>query len=142
MNHVIHADTGEWQSGFFDVGSFDEILHGWAKTVVVGRARLGGIPVGVVAVETRSVAVDIPADPADLDSEEREIHRAGQVLVTRCNPSFVDLKPANYNNVSSECILTYSLIITMRSLFTVHPHPFAVHRSRPHILADFAHKVL
>lgn len=74
-----HADSGEWQSGFFDSDSFDEILRGWAKTVIVGRARLGGIPVGVVAVETRSVAVDIPADPADLDSEEREIHRAGQV---------------------------------------------------------------
>ena len=24
---------------------------------------------------------------------------------------------------------------------TVYPHPFAVHRSRPHILADFAPKV-
>ena len=72
-------DTNQWESGFFDLDSFDEILQGWAKTIIVGRARLGGIPVGVIAVETRSVAVDIPADPADLDSEEREVHRAGQV---------------------------------------------------------------
>ena len=76
--------TDQWQSGFFDLDSFDEILSGWAKTVIVGRARLGGIPIGVVAVETRSVAVDIPADPADLESEEREIHRAGQVCWSSC----------------------------------------------------------
>jgi acetyl-CoA carboxylase/biotin carboxylase 2 len=29
------------------------MLGGWAQTVVTGRARLGGIPVGVIAVETR-----------------------------------------------------------------------------------------
>ncbi len=42
-------------SGFFDAGSFDEILCAWARSVVAGRARLGGIPVGVVVVETRYV---------------------------------------------------------------------------------------
>ena len=35
-------------------------MGGWAKTVVCGRARLGGIPCGVIAVETRIVEVDIP----------------------------------------------------------------------------------
>lgn len=33
--------------------------------------RLGGIPVGVIAVETRPVEVAVPADPANLDSEAR-----------------------------------------------------------------------
>ena len=33
--------------------------------------RLGGIPVGVVAVETRTVEMTIPADPANLDSESK-----------------------------------------------------------------------
>lgn len=33
--------------------------------------RLGGIPVGVVAVETRTVELSIPADPANLDSEAK-----------------------------------------------------------------------
>ncbi|KAI0272407.1 acetyl CoA carboxylase [Gloeopeniophorella convolvens] len=47
--------TNEWLSGFFDKGSFQETLSGWAQTVVVGRARLGGIPMGVIAVETRTV---------------------------------------------------------------------------------------
>lgn len=33
--------------------------------------RLGGIPLGVIAVETRTVEVTVPADPANLDSEAR-----------------------------------------------------------------------
>ncbi|CAF4351266.1 unnamed protein product, partial [Adineta steineri] len=47
--------TASFQSGFFDRDSFVEIMKGWAKTVVCGRARLGGIPMGVIAVETRTV---------------------------------------------------------------------------------------
>ncbi|KAM6297727.1 acetyl-CoA carboxylase 2 [Aegotheles albertisi] len=70
---------GTWQSGFFDQGSFLEIMRPWAQTVVVGRARLGGLPVGVIAVETRAVEVTIPADPANLDSEAKIIQQAGQV---------------------------------------------------------------
>ncbi|RLV97111.1 hypothetical protein DV515_00012161 [Chloebia gouldiae] len=70
---------GQWLSGFFDHGSFMEIMQPWAQTVVVGRARLGGIPVGVVAVETRTVELSIPADPANLDSEAKIIQQAGQV---------------------------------------------------------------
>ncbi|KPP69579.1 acetyl-CoA carboxylase 1-like [Scleropages formosus] len=62
---------GPWISGFFDHGSFMEIMQPWAQSVVVGRARLGGIPTGVVAVETRSVELSIPADPANLDSEAK-----------------------------------------------------------------------
>ncbi|KAH0516969.1 Acetyl-CoA carboxylase 2 [Microtus ochrogaster] len=68
-----------WQSGFFDHGSFMEIMAPWAQTVVTGRARLGGIPVGVIAVETRTVEVAVPADPANLDSEAKIIQQAGQV---------------------------------------------------------------
>ncbi|XP_062445705.1 acetyl-CoA carboxylase 2 [Rhea pennata] len=70
---------GSWQSGFFDQGSFMEIMRPWAQTVVVGRARLGGLPVGVIAVETRAVEVTIPADPANPDSEAKIIQQAGQV---------------------------------------------------------------
>lgn len=33
------ALKGTWQSGFFDQGSFQEIMRPWAQTVVVGRAR-------------------------------------------------------------------------------------------------------
>ena len=62
--------------GLFDTGSWDEILQPWAQTVLVGRARLGGIPVGVVGVESRTVEYTIPADPANSDSEAkvRRIH--------------------------------------------------------------------
>merc|ERR1719445_1639689 len=65
--------------GLFDEDSWDEILQPWAQTVIVGRARLGGIPVGVVGVESRTVEYTIPADPANSDSESKVISQAGQV---------------------------------------------------------------
>ncbi|KAI0918018.1 hypothetical protein AcV5_002805 [Taiwanofungus camphoratus] len=71
--------TSEWMSGFFDKGSFQETLSGWAQTVVVGRARLAGIPMGVIAVETRTIERVIPADPANPTSFEQRIMEAGQV---------------------------------------------------------------
>jgi acetyl-CoA carboxylase/biotin carboxylase 1 len=54
-------------------------LAGWAKTVICGRARLGGIPMGVIAVETRTVEYIAPADPASDDSHELIVSQAGQV---------------------------------------------------------------
>eukprot|EP00949_MAST-11_sp_MAST-11-sp1_P001689 g1689.t1 len=68
-----------WQAGFFDRGSFSESLSGWAKTVCVGRARLGGIPVGVIATEMRTVQMIAPPDPASPSSAETVISQAGQV---------------------------------------------------------------
>ncbi|KAL8921581.1 MAG: hypothetical protein Q9172_003940 [Xanthocarpia lactea] len=65
--------------GLFDKDSFQEALGGWARTVVVGRARLGGIPMGVIAVETRSVENVTPADPANPDSIEQITQEAGGV---------------------------------------------------------------
>ncbi|GJJ11159.1 hypothetical protein Clacol_005391 [Clathrus columnatus] len=75
----IDEASSEWLSGFFDRGSFQETLSGWAQTVVVGRARLGGIPMGVIAVETRTIERIIPADPANPTSFEQRIMEAGQV---------------------------------------------------------------
>ncbi|XVE55453.1 hypothetical protein DITRI_Ditri03aG0159800 [Diplodiscus trichospermus] len=62
--------SGNWKGGIFDRDSFVETLEGWARTVVTGRAKLGGIPVGIVAVETQTVMQVIPADPGQLDSHE------------------------------------------------------------------------
>ncbi|XP_046476133.1 acetyl-CoA carboxylase isoform X3 [Neodiprion pinetum] len=72
-------DAAAWESGFFDRGSWQEIMRPWAQTVVTGRARLGGIPCGVIAVETRTVELHLPADPANLDSEAKTVSQAGQV---------------------------------------------------------------
>jgi len=73
--------TGEGNDlGFFDQNSFKEYLSGWGKSVVVGRARLGGIPMGAIAVETRLVEQIVPADPADPNSREAVLPQAGQVL--------------------------------------------------------------
>eukprot|EP00913_Durusdinium_trenchii_P015034 g14099.t1 len=59
--HVLAgtARDGQWLSGFFDRGSFVEYMAGWGRSVIVGRARLGGIPMGVIAVETRTAAREI-----------------------------------------------------------------------------------
>jgi len=65
--------------GFFDKGSFKEYLAGWGKSVVVGRGRLGGIPMGTIAVETRQVEQIIPADPANPESSESVLPQAGKV---------------------------------------------------------------
>jgi acetyl-CoA carboxylase / biotin carboxylase 1 len=72
-------DGDSFQPGLFDKDSFVESLGGWAKTVVVGRARLGGIPMGVIGVETRSVENITPADPANPDSIEQVTNEAGGV---------------------------------------------------------------
>ncbi|KAI0128302.1 acetyl-CoA carboxylase [Xylariales sp. AK1849] len=72
-------DEEGFQPGLFDKDSFVETLGGWARTVVVGRARLGGIPMGVIAVETRTVENITPADPANPDSVEQVINEAGGV---------------------------------------------------------------
>lgn len=68
-----------FEYGLFDRNSFQETLSGWAKGVVIGRARLGGIPMGVIGVETRTVENLYPADPANPDSTEFLVQEAGQV---------------------------------------------------------------
>ena len=73
------SSVQEWQGGLFDRGSWTEAHPGWARTVVTGRARLGGMPVGVIAVEVSTVMLSLPADPGIPDSSERTIPQAGQV---------------------------------------------------------------
>ena len=70
---------GAWAAGFFDRGSFQEYLADWGKSVVTGRARLGGIPVGAIAVETRTTERIIPADPGFESSRETVQQQAGNV---------------------------------------------------------------
>eukprot|EP00850_Spirogloea_muscicola_P010152 SM000058S18582 [mRNA] locus=s58:582944:601807:- [translate_table: standard] len=74
----VGAD-GVWAGGIFDRGSFTQSHTDWAQTVITGRARLGGIPLAVVAVETATVSQTIIADPGQPDTHERVIQRAGQV---------------------------------------------------------------
>ena len=71
-----------WEAGFFDKDSWLEVMNSWAQSVVVGRAKLGGIPVGVITPETRSVEVTLPADPANSDSEAKTVSQAGQVCLS------------------------------------------------------------
>lgn len=81
VRHLIGGtETADgFLSGLFDKDSFQEALGGWARTVVVGRARLAGIPMGVIAVESRTVENVFPADPANADSMEQVVQEAGGV---------------------------------------------------------------
>ena len=98
ISGVCPPGSDTWESGFFDRDSFEEVLEGWAKTVVVGRARLGGIPIGVIITENRTSEAFIPADPADSTSREKLIQQAGGVW-------FPDsaYKTAQVNNVWYDC---------------------------------------
>ncbi|KZV28923.1 hypothetical protein F511_13718 [Dorcoceras hygrometricum] len=71
--------NGKWLGGIFDKDSFVETQKDWARTVVTGRGKLGGIPVGIIAAETQTQMLVIPADPGQLDSCERVIPQAGQL---------------------------------------------------------------
>ncbi|OLP76680.1 Acetyl-CoA carboxylase, partial [Symbiodinium microadriaticum] len=67
------------ENKFGNQGSWTEYLEGWGKTVIVGRARLGGMPMGVIAVETRSVERLVPADPSNPASAEVKELNGGKV---------------------------------------------------------------
>ena len=72
-------DPRDMLCGFFDRDSFTECMADWGKSVVTGRACLGGLPVGVVAVETRTSEKTIPADPAFAGAQQTVEQQAGQV---------------------------------------------------------------
>eukprot|EP00834_Sanchytrium_tribonematis_P001027 NODE_22_length_42145_cov_1.310612.p1 type:complete len:2002 gc:universal NODE_22_length_42145_cov_1.310612:25236-19231(-) len=62
--------------GFFDKNSFVETCGGWAKTIISGRARLLGFPVGVISLSQKVGTSFIPADPALQNSSETQINQA------------------------------------------------------------------
>ncbi len=68
------------EPGLLDSGSWTEYLECWAKSVIVGRGRLGGLPVGVICTETRTVDTQIPSDPAKVNGNRVDpVRQAGQV---------------------------------------------------------------
>lgn len=77
--NLVRGVLGTDATGLFDANSWMETMEGYAKTVVTGRTTLGGIPCGVVLVETRHIKKQNPADPADPASASSFIVQAGQV---------------------------------------------------------------
>jgi len=74
---LLNGESGT--DGLLDAGSFVETLADWAKTVVVGRGRLGGMPVGIICTENRTVDKNVLADPANLESKAEVAKQPGQV---------------------------------------------------------------
>lgn len=77
--YELLTGSEDGKRGLLDSESFMETLGGWAKGVIVGRGRIGGLPIGVIAVNTFATTTVIPADPASSDSTEQSITEAGQV---------------------------------------------------------------
>jgi acetyl-CoA carboxylase / biotin carboxylase 1 len=78
------GSDGSWLGGLCDRGSWVESQSGWARTVVTGRARLGGRPVAVLGVEAETIMLSVPADPGSPESTEQVIPQAGQVCPAQC----------------------------------------------------------
>ncbi|KAH8740617.1 acetyl-CoA carboxylase like biotin dependent carboxylase involved in fatty acid biosynthesis [Cryptosporidium ryanae] len=70
---------GRCLSGLCDKDSFKEVMSDWAKSVIVGRGRIGGIPVGFILVETRVTEYVQPADPVMPHTSELKVTRPGQI---------------------------------------------------------------
>lgn len=75
----LATEDGLFLGGLLDRGSFIEYQRDWARSVVVGRGRIGGLAVAVLLVETRTTQTSIPADPAAPSSESTLVTQAGQV---------------------------------------------------------------
>lgn len=75
----VPYDTMELVRTIFDEGSTEEAMEEWGGTVHVGRATIGGQPVGFITVETRTVEKVVPADPSIEGSAPVEINQFGQV---------------------------------------------------------------
>ncbi|CAX65073.1 acetyl-CoA carboxylase [Caenorhabditis elegans] len=67
------------KQGLFDTDSFDEIRSSWAASMVTGRAKLNGLPVGVIASQWKSYEKLLLADESVENSEEMITSKAGQV---------------------------------------------------------------
>ncbi|KAF4696833.1 Acetyl-CoA carboxylase [Perkinsus olseni] len=70
LNKMPHVDGPDC---IYDKHSFEEQMEGWAPSVRVGRAAIGGSPVGIVMSATETTTAVRLADPADLSSSEKTI---------------------------------------------------------------------
>lgn len=76
---VLLGGDNQGNLGLLDANSFKEYLSDWAQSVIVGRGRLGGQSVGIIATECRTTVKKTPADPANPQSQQSVYPQAGQV---------------------------------------------------------------
>jgi hypothetical protein len=115
------AGGTEFEHGFFDKDSFIETLNNWAKTVVTGRARLGGIPCAVIAVETRSVECIHPADPANPDTETTV--RCRNIPSLAPTPLLISTDPLLGSSFTiAHCLCSKVMVVTRISYLPVVKH--------------------
>ena len=50
-----------------DIDSFMELQNEWAKSVIIGRGRINGKSIGILANNNGATQKSIPVDPGDLE---------------------------------------------------------------------------
>jgi acetyl-CoA carboxylase carboxyltransferase component/biotin carboxyl carrier protein len=71
------ADVRGMINAVVDEGSFMELQKDWAKSMVVGRGRVGGIPIGILANNPEMTQKQIPVDPGNLESALQTLNQSG-----------------------------------------------------------------
>lgn len=78
MNDWAKTIIGKVLQIHFDLFTYcTKVSH--LDRVIAGRARICGIPIGIISSELRNVMSVNPADPACPNSQSVEVHQAGQV---------------------------------------------------------------
>ena len=60
-----------------DQDSFMELQNDWAKSMIIGRGRIRGKPIGILANNTEATQKSIPVDPGDLESALKTVNQSG-----------------------------------------------------------------
>lgn len=62
-----------------DYDSFFETMSNWAGSVITGRGKIDGMPIGILATNTNPSKQKVPVDPGEPNSSEYEINYSGSV---------------------------------------------------------------
>lgn len=62
-----------------DLDSFMELQKDWAKSMIIGRGRINGRAIGILANNPESTQKSIPVDPGDLESALKTVNQSGSL---------------------------------------------------------------
>ena len=82
FNLTENYNIRDFISVLLDKDSFFETLSEWGKSVISGRGKLGGIPVGIISANNKMSDRFVPFDPADENSSNQIIKQSGCIWYT------------------------------------------------------------
>ena len=82
-----------------DDDSFLELQGNWAKSMVIGRARVGGKAIGILANNPIATKKSIPVEPGNMDSETQTLTQSGSLWypdnTLKTSQAFKDIEKEN-----------------------------------------------